>query len=85
VGAEGADPLEALQRVLRWHLGVLGDQRRVGRGGDDQLVAEALRVGEDERVAALGLDPLGGQAGGPEVQRGRGADSRSSAYISPVM
>ena len=71
----GAHRVEALQGQLARHLGVVGDQRRVGHVGDQQLVVEALGVGEVERVAlAPGLDPVRAEAPLPEVERRRGAD-----------
>ena len=64
VGAVGADALEAAQRELGGNLGVHGDQRRVVGGVGDQLVREALGVGEPKagRIA-LERDALCGRAG----------------------
>ena len=39
--------MEALQRHLRRHLGMVGDQRRSGTSTTEQLVLEPLGVGED--------------------------------------
>jgi hypothetical protein len=69
-GAVGADALEALQRELARHLRVLGAHRLVTCRADDQLVAEALEVGEQHAVArARHRDVLAGQALLPEGQR----------------
>ena len=71
----GAHRVEALQRQLARHLGVVGDQRLVGHVDDQQLVVEPLGIGEDEAVAvALGLDAVGAQALGPEVEGRSGGD-----------
>ena len=50
-GAVGARGVEALQRQLGRDLGMLGDQRRVGDLDDEQLVIEALGVGEAQALA----------------------------------
>ena len=52
VGRERPRALEALERVLGGHLGVLGDQRLVIDRRDDELVLEPLGVAEAESVAA---------------------------------
>ena len=54
-GAVGADRVEALQRQLGRDLGVVGDQRLVGDLDHEQLVLEALGVGEDAGALALAL------------------------------
>ena len=67
--------MEALERELARDLGMVGDQRRVGDVGDDELVVEALGIGEAQRVAlARGLDAGGAEPLGPEVERGVGGD-----------
>ena len=45
----GADAVEALQRDLLRHFGVIGDQRLVIDVDDEQLVDQALGVGEVDR------------------------------------
>ena len=48
-GRVGAHRVEALQRQLGRDLGVVGDQRWVGDVDDEQLVDQALGVGEADR------------------------------------
>ena len=75
LGVVGAHRVEALQGVLGGHLGVLGDQRRIGNVDHHQLVLEALGVEEHQRVVvARALGVVVGQPRGPEVQRVGGAD-----------
>jgi hypothetical protein len=73
----GANAVEAEQGVLgRDVVGARG-QRRVVDVRDQQLVTQALEVGEreDAVVGALGRDALVGQARGPEVERLVGGDA----------
>jgi hypothetical protein len=66
----GAHAVEAQQRVLGRHVGRAGGQRSVVGGHRVQLVAQALEVGEGQRVAvALGGDALVAQARRPEGER----------------
>src|SRR6476646_1741899 len=59
IGAVGAGGVEAAQGDLLRHLRVVGDQRLVLHLDDQQLVLEALGVGEDQAVAlAPRLGPL---------------------------
>jgi hypothetical protein len=63
---------------------VVGDQRLVGDVDDEQLVVEALRIGEDEVVAvALGLGVVGAQALGPEVESIAGGDAPDDPVHHP--
>ena len=72
--------MEALQRHLRRHLGVLGAERRVRHLDHGQLVIEPLGVGEAQaRPGALGLDAVGAEPLGPEVERLVGADPPDDA------
>ncbi len=83
--AVGAHALEALQRVLARDVGRVGDQRRIGRGGDDELVLEPFRVGEAQRrVRPRGLDPGRGQPLLPEVDRGLRAHAPDDAMDHAV-
>ena len=62
--------MEAAQGDLLRHLRVVGDQRLVVDLDDQQLVLEALGVGEDQAVAlAPRLGPLVGEPLLPEVER----------------
>jgi hypothetical protein len=80
-----AHGVEALQRVLGRHLGVLGDQRGVAHVRDQQLVVEPLGVGEQQVVAvALDLDAGVGQPLRPEVDRRRGSDPPDDAVDHAV-
>ena len=81
----GAHAVEALERVLGRHLGVLGDQRVVAHVRDEQLVVEALGIGEQQVVAlALDLDAGARQSLGPEVDRLRPRDAPHDAVDHPV-
>ena len=54
---------------------MVGDQRLVVRLDGSDLEAQAFRILEAQRVAvALDLEPLAGEAVGPEVERFVGAD-----------
>ena len=87
VGVEAvrADGVEALERVLRGDLGMLGRQRLVGGRVDGELVTEALGVGEAQDVAvALGRDALGAETLLPEVDRLRaGRRATRSRWTMP--
>ena len=84
VRAVGADALEAAQRELGGNLGVHGDQRRVVGGVGDQLVREALGVGEPQAgLIALERDPLRAEPAGPEAQRLVGRDAVDDAMHHP--
>ena len=71
--------------MLGRDLGVHGAQRRVAVVGDDELEAEAVVVGEAQRAVAAGaLVPGGGEARGPEVQRGSEATPSWIVWIIPA-
>ena len=65
----GAHRVEALQGELARDLGVVGDQRRVGHVGDEELVVEPLRVGEVEAVALAPGGRCRGRRGDPPRSR----------------
>ena len=68
--AVGAHALEALQRVLGGISGESARERLVLGGGDDELVLEALGVGEQQAVAGpLGRHAARRQALAPELER----------------
>jgi hypothetical protein len=67
--------MEAAQRDLPRHLGVVGDQRLVVHLGGQQLMLEALGVREEEAVAdPPRLDPVLAEPPLPEVVGVLGAD-----------
>ncbi len=63
--------MEAAQRQLGRHLGVVGDQRLVGDLDHGELVGEPLGIGEAQASPGpLGLDAVGAEALLPEIERG---------------
>src|SRR5512133_1701748 len=71
----GANAIEALQRKLLRHLGMVGDQRLVRALAGNQRVPQALRIVKGEAAVGVALagDALVGQTALPEVDRlGRG-------------
>jgi len=72
--------VEPLDRVLAGDVGRVRDQRRVGDVRDEQLVLEALGVGEPQ--GALGA-VRAREAAGPEVQRLLGPDAPEDAMDHP--
>ena len=80
VGGVRADGVEALERELGGNLGVVCDERLVGRLDDRELVLEALRVAEAEPAVA----PLAADAFCPEVERLLGCDAPDHAMDHPA-
>ena len=69
--AVGAHAFEAPQRKRSRDLGVIGDQRLVAARVDDELVVEALGIGEQQTAAveSLRLDAVVAEARRPEADR----------------
>ncbi len=83
-GGERPHAVEAAERVLGGHLGVLRRQRRVGGVDDRQLEPEALGVVEPEPAgAAVRRDPLGAEPRLPEVERLLRADAERDRVHHP--
>jgi hypothetical protein len=77
--------VEALKGRLGGHLGVIGDEGRVRYVGNEELVLEALGVGEVQRaVATLRRHALAAQALGPEPERVLRADAPDHPVDHPV-